>query len=754
LGRQIECGVCHQRIGDIRLALGDLAGAMRSFKTSLHIDTMVEVTVKLTQVGADRVEVLHNISISMEKVGIALLALGQLNDAMNICEEVLSIRKQLVQQNPKNELLLRNLAVSHEKIGELLTLNGKLPEALTALQTALAIREKLFGWQQVNTEWQRDLTVSQEKVGHILLMLGKLDEALENFRVCLSVRNNLVAIDQDNETWQIDLTNCYDLIGKALEGKSDYPAAMSAYQASFIIRKGLTDSPPQYRPDLHSILAYSYQHIGNLQLLQEDPKAAINALQTCLDIRRNVVNEFPDNPKWQIALSQTHEMIGDVWLAREDVDAALGEYKAALTISDALVLANPENQDWKMNLSICLGKVGDAHLKQGQHEMALAKYQESLKIPQVLADGDKGNFLWQSKLAAMHERIGGALKKQGKFNESLDAYQVSLDIRQDLVKTYDGNETLHWELSISHIKMGDALEAQGNLTAAMEQYLACLSIRKNLADFHPANNAWQEALEEINYFIHEGLQKLWLRNRALNNLSEMFASLNDILVAVKQLATIYKNNTFAQLELIWVNILLAQCYEDQDKYSPNAFNYKHANEHWSHAYEIYIGMINHGLKKSKVDKLAAPLLEFMNIAIDHYLIDTAGEEDNILAWLKTMVSETERQFNQKLVSLFHKEINKEYEIVHLGFVVDKCIKLLKKGRVMEFTSPHLFSAVVNLSDRSGKPMGKIIREVLSRLKSEGLGEQAKEFKNYLEEMSVPGYGKSFWQTLLRVILRR
>ena len=73
----------------------------------------------------------------------------------------LASRSQSVwpQADPGNAGWQRDLSVSHNKIGDVQVAQGDLPAALTSYQASLAISERLAAADPGNAGWQRDLSV-------------------------------------------------------------------------------------------------------------------------------------------------------------------------------------------------------------------------------------------------------------------------------------------------------------------------------------------------------------------------------------------------------------------------------------------------------------------------------------------------------------------------------------------------------------------------------------------------------------------
>src|SRR5262249_20026478 len=96
----------------------------------------------------------------------------------------LAIAERLARTGPENALWQDDLSVSYKKLGDALVAQGQLAEALKAYQDGFAIADRLAKADPSNGEWQRYqryLSVSYNEIGDALVAQGKLAEALKAY---------------------------------------------------------------------------------------------------------------------------------------------------------------------------------------------------------------------------------------------------------------------------------------------------------------------------------------------------------------------------------------------------------------------------------------------------------------------------------------------------------------------------------------------------------------------------------------------
>ena len=95
--------------------------------------------------------------MSYDKVGDVQVAQGDLAGALTSYRDSLAIRDRLAKSDPGNAGWQRDLSVSYEKVGDVQVAQGDLAGALTSYRDSLAIRDRLAKSDPGNAGWQRDL---------------------------------------------------------------------------------------------------------------------------------------------------------------------------------------------------------------------------------------------------------------------------------------------------------------------------------------------------------------------------------------------------------------------------------------------------------------------------------------------------------------------------------------------------------------------------------------------------------------------
>ena len=228
-----DLSVSHERIGDVQVEQGDLAGALTSYRASLAIRD------RLAKADPGNAGWQRDLSVSHNKIGDVQVEQGDLAGALTSYRASLAIAERLAKADPGNAGWQRDLSVSHERIGDVQVEQGDLAGALTSYRASLAIRDRLAKADPGNAGWQRDLSVSHNKIGDVQRAQGDLAGALTSYRASHDIFDRLAKADPGNAGWQRDLSVSHNKIGDVQRAQGDLAGALTSYRASLAIAERL-----------------------------------------------------------------------------------------------------------------------------------------------------------------------------------------------------------------------------------------------------------------------------------------------------------------------------------------------------------------------------------------------------------------------------------------------------------------------------------------------------------------------------------
>jgi tetratricopeptide (TPR) repeat protein len=170
-------------------ALGD-SGKERSRAEEAH-----HLLAGLAAAKPDDANYQIGLAAAYDEIGNVQMAQGDLAAALKAYNAGLAIRERLAQSDPGNTAWRRDLSVSYEKVGNVQVAQGDLAAALKSYQVDLAIAERLAQSDPANAGWQHDLQLSYGDVGDVQVAQGDLVAALKSYQAALAIAERLAQSD-------------------------------------------------------------------------------------------------------------------------------------------------------------------------------------------------------------------------------------------------------------------------------------------------------------------------------------------------------------------------------------------------------------------------------------------------------------------------------------------------------------------------------------------------------------------------------
>jgi tetratricopeptide (TPR) repeat protein len=483
VGWQYDLGIGNERIGDLLMALGDPAQALKYYRTQR------EILSRLAE---------GDPSGAVPRINVVDVAAAQddLSEALTIFQANVASMERLAKTNPASAGWQRDLAVSYERVGHLLAWQGDLPEAQKALWASLAIMDRLARIDPGNATWQHDLAMSYVRIGDVLAQQYFLSDAVKFYQASVTIADRLADADPGNARWQRELSAIYSKVGDVLAEQDGLPEALKSYRASLAIAERLTEADPGDSRWQHDLSA-GYHKVGDLLAEQRDLPEALKSYQASLAVAARLAESDPHDARRQSELSEIYDTVGDVLKAQGDLPKAVKYYQAGADIAERLAKADPSNAVRRGDLAVTYRRLGDMLKAQGNLPEALRSYRAGLDIAERLTESDPGNAVRQHDLAATYSGLGDILAAVGNLPEALKSFSASLAIAERLTKINPGDAGRQRDLAIAHNEVGNIRRLQGDLAGALQSYQAGVTIMGRAAKADPGNAGWQRDLSAM-----------------------------------------------------------------------------------------------------------------------------------------------------------------------------------------------------------------------------------------------------------------
>jgi tetratricopeptide (TPR) repeat protein len=239
----------------------------------------------------------RDLSVSYNKLGDVLVAQGDLAGALKPYRDSLAIRDKLAKADPGNAQWQYDLGISNERIGDIQMAQGDLASALKSYEARRDIISRLAKSDPGNAGWQRDLSVSYDRIGNVQVARGDLARALKSFSDSLAIRDRLAKADPGHTDWQRDLSVSNESLGDIFLAQSNLPAALEHYGASLNRMVPIRDRDPS-NADLQRFTSVTFAKLASVHKQSGDAAKARDFLRQGQAIMARLTKLSPDNAVW------------------------------------------------------------------------------------------------------------------------------------------------------------------------------------------------------------------------------------------------------------------------------------------------------------------------------------------------------------------------------------------------------------------------------------------------------------------------
>lgn len=221
-----------ERIADLQLAEGDVAGALAKFEEALAIREKLAAASANTQWRRD-------LALSLRKVADARRALANRAGALPLYEKSLSIYETLSAAEPLDAELQRSLAISLERMGTMRRDAGDVLGAMPVFERSLAIYATLAAADGADTRFQRGQAIALVRIAGIRGEQGDTAGALDYCGKSLAIYEKLAAAEPLDAKWQAGIVIAFNMIARLARDQGDGPVRAAYEKMLPVLEKGV-----------------------------------------------------------------------------------------------------------------------------------------------------------------------------------------------------------------------------------------------------------------------------------------------------------------------------------------------------------------------------------------------------------------------------------------------------------------------------------------------------------------------------------
>ncbi len=392
------------------------------------------------------------------------------------------------------------------------TLPGATPVRQRLVKDALEYLDALSKEAGDDRSLQRDVATAYMKIGDIqggtvesankstvvTANLGDRDGARESYRKAVEIRERLVALEPNNRELRHELALTYDHLGDlvVLQGK---PVEAFEYQRKAIaIYEDLLSADPSNKVLLSTLsvlygvaastqYAPSAPHLGNLQ-------EAINYQRKGLAISLRVAAADPANPDNRQILAAQYVNLGSSLMLRGNYEEGLDNQRKGAAITEGLVKEFNTNLIYQRELAVQYGNIGRTLLLMDDKAGAMEKFTQSKQLLESVVAADPSNPDFRRVLATAHRNMAEGLTATGDHNGALGNLNKSAQLLSELRAKDEKNARLKSLLGVTYLKISTVLSNKGDIEGAIAKAREAVELVEPLVAASPNDSSARQTL--------------------------------------------------------------------------------------------------------------------------------------------------------------------------------------------------------------------------------------------------------------------
>ncbi|CAN5641640.1 serine/threonine-protein kinase [soil metagenome] len=341
--------------------------------------------------------------------------------------------------------------------------------------------------------------MSDNVVGKLFVRRPQLDDSEKNFlKKVIDLYEQATEELSDSEDAQNQRAEGRLRVGILWQKFNAYDEAEKALTESLAIRQKLSDALPA-NPEFRLKIAETQRHLGKIYQDTARLDAAEKAFSYARDLMENLTLDYPEKTDYRNAFAECRSNLallyrtmdqGDLFKRKIDKTALEeSELIAARDIRRKLVADVPNNPKYLSDLAISTDNLGTFYNFLNRFPAAEREYNDARKLlDDLIKQQDEKKQVvdaYQHSLAKVHNNLGNLYQVRSRIADAEREYRAALAVMTKLVREFPGTPDYRNDLAYCHNNLGNLFRAAENYTAAETEFQAAIDIQTKLVADYP-----------------------------------------------------------------------------------------------------------------------------------------------------------------------------------------------------------------------------------------------------------------------------
>jgi serine/threonine protein kinase/tetratricopeptide (TPR) repeat protein len=368
-----------------------------------------------------------------------------------LLEAALRYYQGFVKQHAGDPKLRERLARAHGRLGHIHGVIGAKADAVAEYEKARELWQELRAGQPASPDYRTHLANTHVSIGYIEQERGLTAQAEAAYTAAIALLEPLTTERPERQDVWGGLSLAYHNLGYLHVQRKRFNEAQQCYEQALWLR--VEQRQKRRNADLDRQVAQLYNDFAYLYLLKGDRNRSLHYNERALDIRLELMNQYPRVLEYAHVVGGSHNHIGDVYRAKRDWPAAVSAYERAIAIQEKLVRESPAVANYHTNLVNSYDNLAEVHNRAGRpadarrfYLAAVTQQEQLVRLGSRVADCDPD-------LLRLYDFLAKTEQKLGKKGDALPTYQRASRFLEEVIPEQPRAKVLRFALARIHLKV-------------------------------------------------------------------------------------------------------------------------------------------------------------------------------------------------------------------------------------------------------------------------------------------------------------
>lgn len=410
-----------------------------------------------------------------------------------LLENILGFYDRFAEVNRDSEHWLHETAIARRRMGQIYQRLGRVEEAKAAYQRSLEEYARLSNTETCPENLGVETALIHNELGAMLGTLGRFGDGVEHHRQALQILEDASTIEASSSSYRFELARTYlflakgiaitSVLGSERDAASTQPPPIAQWlERSLELLDALTIEDPKdgdtrfFMAECLHLLWLTKRLNGEIYDDSSGPAEALAALE-------QLVEEFPENPRYQSALAHAYMVANRSPLSDRGYNATRQQreqLERGVAMAADLMAEYPDASEYKDLLGRCSCALADLLLDMNELDEAERLCRQAIAMCDEAHEKYPSTTFYHIGYLRARALLAGILWVRGQVNEAQESLSKALEGIGAMPPEMAGSAIVRRFQAEAYLQLAEIYEKKGDVARSEEAAKTARSIIETL----------------------------------------------------------------------------------------------------------------------------------------------------------------------------------------------------------------------------------------------------------------------------------